>query len=792
MIRDFIKTSLEKKNTLMFITSIFFILGTVSFFNNWEIITSFIILIIGIIFVLKSRVSYRIVLLWTLIFYIGFFNAYLRINNSDSLAKIAPIDGEITGRIISIPNSNQADKTKFFLKVEDLNGKKYKAKTYVTISSDDGNFSDFNIGNRYKIKGKLREPFKAGNPSQFDYGKYLRNFDTFTLLYADKSDCKIISDKLPLKWQFMQGLNNLRNRIIKVHSKYLKSPNLEILGGIVFGDDAVAPPDYIKDSFTNSGLLHILAASGMNVAFIFGFWFYLSSLLKIPYKPRVISGMGIIILYTLMTGLGPSVIRASLMILFVLFGKLLDRDSHSIALLSFVAMLMLMYNPAFVNDVGFQLSFLVTFGIICTANVLLDKFKGNKLKEFIAGTLLIPIVAQIWVIPLQMFYFNTISTYSFFANVSIMPFLSVISFGGFISSVLSIIAPIADYVCLISDFILNIFLNILVYLSNFFASLPNSLIETFHPSLLQVFLYYLIVLFLTLMIKEGYTKRHISVVTVLILILVVTALHIPNGQLEITAFDVGNSDAFLVKTPKNKYIIIDTGKAGYKGGKSQGEFIIRKYLKDRGIKNIELMIITHFDSDHAGGAEDLIKKTNISKVYVNSKADSSSIAKNIYELSKDLKVAPDDGIVFEEPDLKIKTFVKKSDNENESSIMTLVTYKDFDMFFAGDAGIQTVKRISKKLPPKTEVLKVGHHGASNALDETFIKGHSFSVSLISTGKNNYGHPSPYTLDLLRDTDIYRTDRHNSIKISTNGENYRIYTFNSTSKQYDLNSSKTAE
>ena len=93
------------------------------------------------------------------------------------------------------------------------------------------------------------------------------------------------------------------------------------------------------------------------------------------------------------------------------------------------------------------------------------------------------------------------------------------------------------------------------------------------------------------------------------------------------------------------------------------------------------MIITHFDSDHAGGAEDLIKKTNISKVYVNSKADSSSIAKNIYELSKDLKVASDDGIVFEEPDLKIKTFVKKSDNENESSIMTLVTYKDFDMFY---------------------------------------------------------------------------------------------------------------
>ena len=75
------------------------------------------------------------------------------------------------------------------------------------------------------------------------------------------------------------------------HSKYLQSPNLEILGGIIFGDDAVAPPDYIKKSFINSGLLHILAASGMNVAFIYLFWFYILRFLRIPYRPRVLSGM---------------------------------------------------------------------------------------------------------------------------------------------------------------------------------------------------------------------------------------------------------------------------------------------------------------------------------------------------------------------------------------------------------------------------------------------------------------------------------------------------------------------
>ena len=790
MIRDFINSALEKKNSLMFITSLVFISGTAAFFNNCEIVTAAIVTLICIVFILKSRLSFKFILLFMIVFYVGFFNAHLRIKNSDELSKIAPINGEITGRIISIPNSNVSDKTKFFFKIEDINGQKFNAKTFVTITSVDGDFAMFNIGSKYKINGNLRLPFKSGNPSQFDYGKYLRNFDTFTLVYADKADCQTVDSKLPPKWKFMQELNNVRNRIIKVHSKYLKSPNLEILGGIVFGDDAVAPPDYIKDSFTNSGLLHILAASGMNVAFIFGFWFYILSLLRVPYKPRVISGMAVVIFYTLMTGLGASVIRAALMLLFVLIGKLIDRDSHSIALLSFVAMLMLLYNPAFINDVGFQLSFLVTFGIICTANVLINRFKGNKISEFLAGTLLIPIVAQIWVIPLQMFYFNTISTYSFFANVSIMPFLSVISFGGFVSSVLAIIAPIADFVCKVSDFILNIFLNILVWISDFFSSLPYSLIETPHPSVLQVFIYYLIVLFLTLMIKEGFTKRHIAAVCGLILFLILSAVHIPDGKLDIITFDLGNADSFLIKTPAEKYILIDTGKSGYRGAKSQGEYIIRKYLKDRAIKNLELMIITHFDTDHAGGAEDLLKKTKIAAVLVNSLNDTSKTAQKIYKYNPSL--APDDTIVYQEPDLTVKTFVKNSDDDNESSVITLLTYKDFDILFTGDAGAAALSRISDKLPPKLEVFKVGHHGAANVVDKNFVENHSPEISIISTGQNNYGHPNRATLAILKETEIYRTDKNNSIKITTDGNEYQTFTYSTFTRKYEPISTKAAE
>lgn len=789
MIREFLKSSVDKKNTVMFVTSVSFILGIASFFTNTELITACIFTAVLALLVLKRIVPFRIILVWILVFYLGFFNAYFRIKNSDELVPSAPSNAELIGRITSIPNSNISNKTKFFFEVQSINNKPLTAKTFVNITDEDNDFSMFKVGQIYKISGKLRAPFNSTNPSQFNYGNYLRNFDVFTILYADKVDCISIESELPAEWKFLRGLNDFRNSILDVHSKYLKSPNLEILGGIVFGDDAVAPPDYVKGSFINSGLLHILAASGMNVAFIFGFWFFFLSLLKVPYKARVISGIGVVVLYTLMTGLGASVIRAALMLIFVLLGKLIDRDSHGIALLSFVAFLMLLYNPAYLNDVGFQLSFIVTFGILCTATILMEKVKGNKIREKIFGALLIPVVAQIWVIPIQMFYFNTISLYSFFANISIMPFLSVVSFGGFVSSVLAGIPIVGDWVCKIFDYVLNIFLTCIVSISDFFSSQPVSLIETSHPSLFQVVLYYLIVLLITLMIKESCCEnRHLKLLAGMILILVLSTFNIPNGKLEVLMFDVGNADSFLIKTPKEKYILIDTGKLPYAKGKSQAEMIIRKYLKDKGIKNLELLILTHFDSDHAGGAEDFIRKMKVSKVVVNSISDNSLLAKKIYKAAEDRDVnlvkSPDDVLIYEEDGLSMRVFQKDFPGDNESSVMTLLSYGDFDVLFTGDAGIEAFKRIADKMPEKVEVLKVGHHGAYGVVDDKYIKRLNPDVSLVSTGRNNYGHPHKSTLAAISETEIFRTDRTGAVKIETRGKEYNIYKFNSRRKKFD--------
>lgn len=775
MLRQILNFTVQNKNFLMFITALMYILGIFAYFTNLSIVICLILSILGVIGIFKNFISPKLVLFWIFVFYFAFINCTLRIKNSDDLVNLAPSECTLIGQVISIPNSNFADKTKFFFQTD-------KGKTLVTVQSKSENFDNLKVGNYYQIKGKLRTPFEAVNPSQFDYGTYLRNYGTFTVFYATDTDVLNIEKDLTLKWKFFQILNNTRNRILDTHKSFLKSPNIEILGGIVFGDDAVAPPEYIKTAFIHSGLLHILAASGMNVAFIYGFWyFFLRRIFRASFKLTVISGMGVVLLYAMMTGLGPSVVRATIMILFILAGKLIDRDTHSIALLSLVAMLMLIYNPAYLNDVGFQLSFLVTFGLFVSSNLLMHK--GNKIVGFIKDSILVPFIAQIWVAPLQMFYFNTFSTYSVFANIATALILPLISFCGFISSIISVFSPISQFVCKYFDIVLTPFLNLLVKISTYFANLPNSLITTTHPNVFQILLYYTIVLFVTLLFKQ-FSKKILGITLGLLVVLLFSTLTLPNKNLEIITFAVQNADAFLIKTPQNKYFIIDTAKSGYNGGKSQAEIIILKYLKDRGIKNFEGMILTHFDNDHSGGATDLYNNLKIKKTYVNNLNDKSYTSSKIYKTVKPLIIAPNNQIIYTEPNVEIKTFrTDVKNNDNESSVITSVKYNDFSMLFMGDAGVIAYNKLKNELPKNITVLKLGHHGANNVINKEMLAELNPQHVIISSASNDKNHPHPLTLNTLRKTNVLRTDIHNSIKISVNKNKLKIYIFNKDLKAY---------
>ena len=756
---------------------------------------SFIISAVLIYLIIKEYCPIKYAVIWTAIFYLGIANTSLRLRSIDDLLNLAPINSKITGTIVSIPQGFNENKPKFFFEVNEINfgsvKKKLKnEKVLVTVNSFPDkpvSFDGLKIYNSMTLTGRLSTPFKAGNPSQFDYGNYLRNHNTYAVFYANGID--LLDKPLSGRAKLLQEINDYRERVLSVHSKYLPSPNLEILGGIVFGDDAVSPPKEIKQSFVNSGLLHILAASGMNVAFIYAFFYFLTSMLRVPFKIRVSLGMVMVVIYSLMTGLGASVIRAAGMLLFVLAGKLIDRDTHSISLLSFVALLMLLYNPLWINDVGFQLSFVVTFGLLLMMPLFTKA--ENKILDFIISSVTVPIIAQLWVIPIQIFYFNNISLYSVFANIMSVPILMVLSFGGFISALLSAITPISNLICQIFDFVLNPMITLLVNISDFWGKLPNSAIQTTHPSVFQIGLYYGILLctvgLLYKEIREKYLKKLLIGLSVLSVILALTLIPVKSHNLEVTTFDVGNADCFLIKTPSNEYLMIDTGKAGYNGGKSQAEIIVLKYFKDIGIKNIDSIIITHFDNDHCGGTVDLLNNLKVNKLFVNDLKHESNSAKEIYRVSKNktkLILAENKQTVYNKDGLKITNFITTDNKyDNDNSVITLLEYKDFTMLFTGDAGVNSLNKVIDNLPRNITVLKAPHHGAAGGINKEITEYLNPLYSVISTGENKFGHPSIYTLKLLKNTNILRTDIDNSIRFSVSDKGLLVLTYDAKQKKY---------
>ena len=775
MIKDLCTVVCRNKNLLMLVTAGIYILALYSALSGHTLLFSVLITFAFAAFLIKDYFKPKYILIWILIFYFGIYNTTSRLKDTDELLNLAPVNSVISGQILSIPQDKGKDKISFFFKVNkieyDGNVREFdNEKVLVTLNTNE----KLKIYDYYKIKGRLSVPFKAGNPSQFDYGNYLRNFNVYAVFYGAKgAEPVFLNSDLSAREKVLQWINDYREKIISIHSNYLTSPNLEILGGIVFGDDAVSPPENIKQSFINSGLLHILAASGMNVAFIFSFFFFFLSALKVNYKVNISAGIVMVIVYSLMTGLGASVVRATFMLVFVLIGKLIDRDAHSISLLAFVAFLMLLYNPMYINDVGFQLSFIVTFGLLIMTPFLM---RGkNKFVNWVIGTVSIPIIAQLWVMPIQIFYFNNISLYSVFANIMSVPILSVISFGGFVSSLIATITP--PFICRCFDFVLNPMLTLLVNISDFWGKLPNAAIQTTHPSVFQIILYYAVLLLITALmdknIRENYLKPIKLALPVLMLVLCLSQISFPNHNLEITAFDVGNADAFLIKTPDNKYLMIDTAKSGYNGGKSQAKMLILKYLMDRGIKNIDTIIVTHFDNDHCGGAVDLMEGVSVKNLYVNSLNHDSNAAKQIYKRANlrgvKLILAENNQTVIDKDGLVIRNYIcnEPGVGDNESSVLTLLHYKNFSMLFTGDSGVDTFMKLKNFLPQNITVLKVGHHGANGVVNKEMLEYLNPKYALISTGINKFGHPTIYTVAILRDRTILRTDINNSIRFVVN-------------------------
>ena len=813
---------LPKTKIFTIFISIFYILGILAVFSSKEItfaLFALLTLILGITFKVFEN---KKILILSLIFFFGIFRAQNITNIEKTYVDNLNLNNvELSGQVISSKDfKKDSNKLKFYVNANEIKvlDKKFEQicpKILVSIDLKNKNLDNILIGDYIKIKGKLRTPKNATNPYQFDYRKYLSNQGVKNILYGDietfekVKEPELNKDLNDFWYSILRVFEIKRNEIVLQHAKNIKSPELEILAGIVFGSETINPDENVKENFKNSGLLHLLAASGLNVALIFGIWWWIATLFRFPYNLSIATGAIFVVFYTFMTGFPPSILRASLMLLFVLFGKLIDREANSIALISFVAFLILLFSPKMIFDIGFQLSFIVTIGLVLCVPVIIEKFneldekyiekykKASRVKKYLfflfspkklASIVAIPLVAQLWVLPLQIYYFNNIATFSLFANIVVVPFIALLSFVGFLGSILALIPFLNEFLVQVFDFLAYPFLLLLVKTSAFFASFKHSLILIKGYSLFQMFLFWTLVLFLTYNIKINFQKRKMNLILIgLILIFSMTFVQVPSKNLEIVMFDVENADSFLIKTPKNKFIMIDTGKKTYKSF-SSADSVINPYLRNKRIKELELMIITHFDSDHCGGALDILKTTKVNKILIQTKNAKSELSQNILDYLEENKlnyeIAKNNQVVYDEENLSLKTFVSqnpkhlKSKSDNETSIISLLNYKDKNVLFMADCSNKVFEEL-KKYFSQIDILKVGHHGAKGTLSKAMLEYSKPKFALVSVGINKFNHPHFETVELLNDFEIKTiySKNYGFSKIIFENDREKFYNFN---------------
>ncbi len=745
-----------------------FIFSVAAFYLKAVIICTLLLAFSVILAWHNNLISRRFALILMSIFLFGILYTDFRTPQSDNLQKYIFKDAKIEGTVTTVPKySNKKIKFHFDVKkISDSNKTRF-GTTAVSIFSDKK--ADFGIGDELTLEGKFSVPYGAKNFGQFDYANYLRDQGIFTVFYGKKYVISGNSSDLFLRTQAF--FDKLTQKIMQKHAKYLSKNQADLLGGIVFGHKSIELDENIEQNFINSGIFHVLAASGMQIGLVLFFWYFLTRFLGFPYIFSMISGALLIIIYAGFTGFPSSILRALLMAEFIILGKLIDRQADNIALLLLVCSLILLYNPLSIMDTGFQLSFITTFGLIFCMPKFVEKIKF--VPSFISGTLIMTVVAQLFASPLIVYYFNNLSLYSLLANIFIIPFVSLITFIGFTSSFVALM-PHSGLIIKIFSIILAPLLTGMNFVAEFFANLPNSLIFVKQMSILSIIIAYISIIFLTLAIDKSFKNKILNAASILgiSLFLLLNINFLPQKSLEIVFFDVGNSDAILVKLPSGKRFLVDTGKANPYGA-SSGKTVIAEYLKAVGDKNLEAIILTHPDADHIGGCQDILDFAKVNRVYQNCSKSDSCVYNDLQKYFSLHKIAVfnlEKGKTIHlniDNSVKISLIPPQGKNKNSDSIVTFIEYGNFRALLLGDNEKESMQFLGTKIKPPITLLKLGHHGSKNSIDKKMLKQLLPENVVISVGRNNFGHPDYGVIELLEGYGIntYRTDRENMVLFS---------------------------
>ena len=545
--------------------------------------------------------------------------------------------------------------------------------------------------------------------------------------------------------------------------------------------------DGLSDSFDTdlqrTGLSHTVAVSGSHLAFLAGL---LALLLGGSRRLTALVLIPVSVLFTLMTGCTPSIVRAAVMIVLLQVAPLLGRERDSLTSLGTALLLLLMWNPFSAAHVGLQLSFAAVAGILLCGEpiqrALAERIPWKKARRgspawcvrgalrFFASTLSATVGASLFTTPLTAFYFRSLPLASLLSNLLALWAVSVLFGAGLVLGAAGVFlarpaALLAAPVSVLEGYLTGLIQSL--------AQAPFAAVtlDTPYYRFWLGFVYVLVILAVLIPGKKRWIAPVCAGVSTLCLAVFMSHLSFWQGAGAVTALDVGQGQSILVRT--GRFLsLVDCGGDGYQNA---GD-VAADYLGDRGVERLDLLAVTHFHADHANGVERLLERVEVDTLALPDVEPESPIRQEIEALARErgtrlLYIRTDTTLTLGEG-RTIRLFAPLGSGEtNEEGLTFLASQGEFDVLISGDMGADVEERLlSHTQLPQVEVLAAGHHGSKYSTSQALLDQLKPEYILISVGADNrYGHPDGGTVErmLISGARLYRTDRSGTVTIRVN-------------------------
>ncbi|WP_259391417.1 ComEC/Rec2 family competence protein [Paenibacillus sp. 1011MAR3C5] len=735
-----------------------------------------------------------------------------------------------------------------------MRGERLMVQLRLAAQPEQGIAAAWQRGDQVRVDGELSLPAKATNSGGFDYRRYLRSQGIHWLLKS--KGAAALAVEAPAAEAFsaasLYGRVDAARAWLGARLDYLYPPEQAgYMKGLVLGIREDLDPEQFNQ-FARLGLTHILAISGLHVGV---FMYALTGLLKILRQPReriLLFLLAAVPFYVLLTGASPSVLRAGLMAMLGLVAARMGKLKDGLHLIAAAAVVLLLFNPYLLNDVSFQLSFIVTLGLIIGVPPFRRAMPIWRRGSWVLDLVAVTVVAQLVSFPVTIYYFNQFNLLSLLANFVLVPFISMIVMpAGAGALVLSMLWPwgaklIANLSVIANDgsFAIigwladqSIFRQVwgtpsmwwvaawLLLIGSAFRRLGRGnarLVKDGHPAaqpeqgeetaLLQTEE--------TMLLRDrqsgiyGYgssiTEKRSRVyrpliIHALIAMLLLVYAYIPDAldrTATVSFLDVGQGDAALIRTASGKHILVDGGGAisFRKPGEEWrdrsdpfevGSKVLVPILKDRGVHRIDLLILSHMDTDHIKGLIAVVEEIPVKRIWWNGTLRSSEDSSRLMEAAIRADIPLYAPIAGERWSLDHETHLdvlwpaeRMSDipvikDQNELSLVVAIQLYESRFLFTGDISVRTegeiVRMTRERLMVPQEpidMMKVAHHGSRHSTGNEWLAYWRPSGAVASVGATNtYGHPHPDVLGRLEAAGVvlWRTDTGGEARFQVSGK-----------------------